>query len=640
MEESRNRGRLSLKLLLWFLLISLVPVGVMGWHLINTSLNVLKDVSIRNQRAMAQRFAENANATLAGFKEALRETVRLGEFADTTPETRERYLERVMQLQPAFLELSVVNIFGQEQIRIGRFQAEKLETRNFYDSPAFQTAIKREEYLGGLERLKGLYPAMTISVPIMETTGISTTSAKAASLSTAPVKGVLMGKVSLAGLTNMLQKELSITDKREAVIAAPDGFIVSHSDPDKVYRLNAMLPENVLKALAERTADIGGGEISLEKGKSVLGGYAAVEGTGWFVYVQQPLESAYHAASRMRRQILRILLWVILITVLLSLAIAAHITLPIRELTQSAEQIAVGRFEDLPELTLTNDEIGDLGQSFLKMTKALHGKTDELVGAKQALEKLKSTLETRVRARTRELDAAQDELVTKERLAAMGQMASVVGHEIRNPLAVINNSIFFIKTKLGKAGRITPQLERHVKMIESEIQQANVIINEILTYSRSRELVLKELSLNKFIADVLAVYPFPGHIEVRKELDARDAAIKIDPDEMRQAMRNLIGNGVEVMPERGTLTVRTKVLDEQWTQVDIQDTGTGISPDVLNKMFSPFYTTKARGTGLGLAVVKKAMGRMGGKVEAFSEVGKGTLFRLYIPRQPEANRTP
>jgi len=270
------------------------------------------------------------------------------------------------------------------------------------------------------------------------------------------------------------------------------------------------------------------------------------------------------------------------------------------------------------------------------MSESLRDKTDKLVLAKEDLERLKSTLETRVKARTRELDAAQDELVTKERLAAMGQMASVVGHEIRNPLAVINNSIFFIKTKLAKVNRLNPKLDRHVKIIESEIQQANSIINEILHYSRSRELVLKTLTLNKFIEDTLSVFPVPAHIELRSELDPQDVPVRIDADEMRQALRNLLGNAVEVMPEKGTLTVRTKVIDDRWVRVDIQDTGEGIPPDVLERIFAPFYTTKARGTGLGLAVVQKALGRIEGKVEAYSETGKGSLFRLYIPIHKKA----
>jgi signal transduction histidine kinase len=213
-------------------------------------------------------------------------------------------------------------------------------------------------------------------------------------------------------------------------------------------------------------------------------------------------------------------------------------------------------------------------------------------------------------------------------------MASVVGHEIRNPLAVINNSIFFIKTKLGQAAATNPtdpKVEKHIAIIESEIKQANGIINEILTYSRTRELKLETLYLNHFLEELLSVYPFPPHIQVGKRLDPRNPVVNIDPDQMRQAVRNLIGNGIEVMPTAGMVKIITEVMDANWVRLDIGDTGSGIPPDVLDKIFAPFFTTKARGTGLGLAIVRKVIDQHQGKVDVDSVVGKGTTFKLYLP---------
>ncbi|MEE8425362.1 MAG: ATP-binding protein [Elusimicrobiota bacterium] len=620
--QSKPRGRLSYKLLLWFLLISLVPVGIMGWHLTNTSFSVFKEVSLRNQQQDAIRFAETVSLTIDGFEDVLQETARLGEIAEASTDARQSYLLRVMRLHPEFVELSVVEPSGRESVRLGRFQQANLETRDFYQSAPFRTALRRKHYVGSLERLKGLYPALTIAVPILGEAPIT---------STPTIQGVLLGKVSLNGLSNLLQREVPKEDKRQVSVAAPDGFLIAHSDPSQVYKQGATLPKSIVSFLAKRRNESGGDELDLANGVKVLGAYATVPDVGWLVYVQQPLETAYRAASEIRRQIGRILVWVVIVTMLLSLAVAAHITMPIRELTAIADQLTVGQFEDLPQLTLTNDEIGDLGQSFFQMSESLRDKTDELLQAKTALERFQGTLERRVQARDRELQAAQNELIVKERLAAMGAMASVVGHEIRNPLAVINNSIFFIKAKLGKDNRLDAKMTRHVRIIESEIQQASSIINEILTYSRSRELKLKVQPINHFVNEVLAVHPLPPHVRVVREFDSRDPLVNIDADEMRQALRNLIGNAIDVMPKTGTLTVKTELVQDRWARIDIRDTGPGIPPDILNKMFAPFYTTKARGTGLGLAVVVKAMNRHEGRVEAFSQVGKGTVFRLSIP---------
>ena len=314
---------------------------------------------------------------------------------------------------------------------------------------------------------------------------------------------------------------------------------------------------------------------------------------------------------------------------------AGHITQPVRLLREAADRLGKGQFEDLPEVVTTNDEIGDLAQTFVGMSDSLREKTGELIHAKEELEKYGKDLQKRVEARTRELKAAQDELIKKERLAAIGQMASVVGHEIRNPLAVINNSIYFIKTKLGQSGEPDPKLGKHIKIIESEIQQANGIINEILTYSRQRELKPERVSLNAWLEELLSVYPFPAHIKVDKQFAPGDPMVDIDTTEMQQAVRNLIGNGIEVMPQQGTVRIRTFLVDGNAVAIEVGDSGPGIPPDVLDKIFAPFFTTKARGTGLGLAVVRKVIDRHKGKVEVDSVVGKGTVFRLYLPVAPK-----
>jgi signal transduction histidine kinase len=256
-----------------------------------------------------------------------------------------------------------------------------------------------------------------------------------------------------------------------------------------------------------------------------------------------------------------------------------------------------------------------------------------LIHAKQELEKFTKFLEKRVDARTRELKAAQDELIKKERLAAIGQMASVVGHEIRNPLAVINNSIYFIKTKLSTGQEPDPKIAKHIKIIESEIQQANGIINEILTYSRQREMQVERVSLNTWLEELLSVYPFPPHIVLEKKFDVVNPTVEIDPTEVQQAIRNLIGNGIEVMPapKGGKITIRTSIPEPGFARIDIGDQGGGIPPDVLDKIFAPFFTTKARGTGLGLAVVRKVVDRHKGRVDVESKVGVGTTFMLSLP---------
>jgi signal transduction histidine kinase len=620
---SRNRGKLAYKILFWFLLISLAPMGFVGWHLVGITQQSLRKETLAMQESLAVGFADTTYKYVTTFRNVLTETAGLEDFVSMNPAKQQQFLGRILQIHFAVLELSVINERGIETVRLGRFLGPNPDMRDFRAEEIYAAAMgPRGQFIGRLERFQGLYPTVTISVPIFDQR-----------VQPAKAVGVVAARVSLNGLSTMLAMEFPASGKSQAAVMTRDGFLIAHSDPREIYRPDARMPPEVEKVLTSQDNLKGGGEIPLEGGKRLLGAFALIDRLDWIVYVQQPVELAYQTATDMKAQIVKVLVWVVIFTVLLSLAVAGHITQPIRLLKEAADRLGRGQFEDLPEVVTTNDEIGDLAQTFLGMSESLKEKTGELIHAKQELEKFTKFLEKRVDARTRELKAAQDELIKKERLAAIGQMASVVGHEIRNPLAVINNSIYFIKTKLGAAGEPDPKLAKHIKIIESEIQQANGIINEILTYSRQRELKPERVQLNAWMEELLSVYPFPPHITLDKQLDPANPALDIDTTEVQQAIRNLIGNGIEVMPapKGGRVLVRTTIPEKGWVRIDIGDSGAGIPPDVLDKIFAPFFTTKARGTGLGLAVVRKVIDRHRGRVDVESQVGVGTTFKLYLP---------
>jgi signal transduction histidine kinase len=619
---TRRRGKLAYKILFWFLLISLLPMMIIGVKLISISQDSLRKETLSMQESLAVGFADTVDKYVATFRNVLTETASLEDFVSMNPARQQQYLNRILQIHLAVLELSVMNDRGVENLRVGRYLGPAPELRDFGRDDLFQIAMgPKGQYIGRLERFQGLYPTVSVSVPIID----------ARAQPARPV-GVLAARISLNPLSTMLAMEFPATGASQAAVVSPDGFMVAHSDPKEIYKPDARLSDDVLKIVTTQAGDHGGGDMPAD-GRRLLAAYAQTRDLGWIVYVQQPVEAAYQSAEEMKSQIVKFLVGIILITVLLSLWVAGHITEPIRTLKDAADRLGRGQFEDLPEVVTTNDEIGDLAQTFLGMSDSLKEKTGELIHAKQELEKFTKFLEKRVDARTRELKAAQDELIKKERLAAIGQMASVVGHEIRNPLAVINNSIYFIKTKLSTGQEPDPKIAKHIKIIESEIQQANGIINEILTYSRQRDLKPERVQLNTWLEELLSVYPFPPHIVLEKNFDIVNANVEIDTTEVQQAIRNLIGNGIEVMPapKGGKVTVRTVIPEPGWVRIDIADQGGGIPPDVLDKIFAPFFTTKARGTGLGLAVVRKVVDRHKGRVDVESKVGVGTTFMLSLP---------
>ena len=612
----RKKGKLFYKFLFIFLMISMIPLGIVSYYLVNLSRETLNRAIIKDQEALAVGFADTLANSVNSFKNVLLETAHRSDFASMDMVKQQAALNSIMQLHKAFLDISVIDVTGRETIRIGRFvRSDNL--RDFSDNSVFKRVLKAGEFIGEIERYMGSYPSLTIAIAIANPSDNQT-------------NGVIIAKLSLNGLSGILKTSFPSSTHTQAAVIDFNGFLVAHSDPNEVFKPDAKLPDDILNVLLRNDAKSGGCEIILNSSERVLGAFAEVDDLGWVVYIQRSVSVAYQASRKMLHRTYRVIFIVMIFVLFLGYAVSLVIAQPIQALREAAIKLGEGDFDYLPDLNMPNDEIGELAHTFVQMSEALKVKNAEIVSAQDELHRLNRSLENRVEARTRELKSAQDELIKKERLAAIGQMASVVGHEIRNPLAVINNSTYFIKTKLSHAGDVNPKVEKHIAIIESEIKQANGIINEILGFARTKELNPTIKPLNTYMEDLIMSFPFPKHIEFVKKFTSENPIVNVDTDELTQAIRNLMRNGIEVMPEKGTLTMRTEI-EGDFVRIDIQDSGTGIPKDVLDKIFAPFFTTKARGTGLGLAVVKKVIDRHNGRVEASSEVGKGTCFKLFLP---------
>ncbi|MBU2529820.1 MAG: HAMP domain-containing protein [Elusimicrobia bacterium] len=612
----RKKGKLFYKFLFIFLMVSMVPLGIVGYFLVNLSRETLNDAIIKDQESLAVGFADTVATSVNSFKNVLLDAAHRSDFASMDISKQQATLNSIMQLHKAFLDISVIDIDGQETVRIGRF-VNSSSLRDFSADEVFKRAKKTGEFMGDIKRYMGAYPSLTIAVAIANPSNNQT-------------NGVIIAKLSLNGLSGILKTSFPSSTHTNAAVIDSNGFLVAHSEPSEVFKPDAKLPDDILEVLLRNDAKSGGGEIMLNSSERVLGAFAEVDNLQWVVYIQRSVSVAYEASEKMLHKTYKVIFIVMIFVLLLGYTVSLVIVQPIQALREAAIKLGEGDFDYLPELNMPNDEIGELAHTFIQMSEALKVKNAEIVTAQDELQRLNRSLENRVEARTRELKSAQDELIKKERLATIGQMASVVGHEIRNPLAVINNSTYFIKTKLAQAGEVEVKVVKHLSIIESEIKQANGIINEILGFARTKELNPKIQPLNTYIEDIIMSFPFPTHIEFVQELTPENPIVNIDTDELTQAIRNLMNNGIEVMPEKGTLTLRT-VIEDNFVRIDIQDEGSGIPKDVLEKVFTPFFTTKARGTGLGLAVVKKVIDRHKGKVDAWSEVGKGTCFKLFLP---------
>jgi signal transduction histidine kinase len=228
-------------------------------------------------------------------------------------------------------------------------------------------------------------------------------------------------------------------------------------------------------------------------------------------------------------------------------------------------------------------------------------------------------------ARTRDLDAAREQLARKERLAVLGQLAGGVSHELRSPLSVIKNAVFYLKTSLPEDEKVS----RYLAILERQVQTANRIVTSLLDFAKTSPGHRVPTDLNRAVRDVLARTPILPTIEVKHDLDPDLGMVLVDREHVELVMRNLLSNAVQAMPEGGTLTVVTKRAEGRVT-VAILDTGTGILPEHIGKIFEPLFSTKPKGIGLGLAVVQDLVEMNGGRITVESTPGHGSRFTIHF----------
>lgn len=319
---------------------------------------------------------------------------------------------------------------------------------------------------------------------------------------------------------------------------------------------------------------------------------------------------------------------------LMSLVSVAFIWLvvhkPIKELTAGIRQVAQGDL-DHSIAVRSQDELGVLADSFNKMTGELSEAHRELTGWAK-------TLEARVDQKTHELNRAHDQMMHVEKMASIGKLAAVVAHEINNPLAGILTYAKLLKKWLAGADSARrEEILSSLDLIESESRRCGDIVKNLLAFARATPLNFEPADLKRIIDRCVLLVQHQlelGNIQLRLNLEQDLPAVRCDPAQIEQVLLALIMNAIDAMPAGGNLTLSARpIADKPQVELQVKDDGTGISPDLLPRLFEPFLTTKERGhgVGLGLAVSYSIIERHQGRIEVASEPGRGTTFTITLP---------
>ncbi|HEX2735604.1 MAG TPA: PAS domain-containing sensor histidine kinase [Polyangiaceae bacterium] len=251
------------------------------------------------------------------------------------------------------------------------------------------------------------------------------------------------------------------------------------------------------------------------------------------------------------------------------------------------------------------------------------GQAGESAASAQQLEQ---ELERYAQERTRALRDIQDQLLRKERLMVLGQLAAGLAHQIRNPLGAIANALALVRRQL--TGAVNPIVKEALQIASDEIWEANRIIGDLLEYARIRPPTVGDARLYDIIRGALDNEPMPDRLEI--EIDVGEIAVAVDERQIREALRNLIRNAREAMPGNGKLTFRGKVA-AQFAELRVEDTGEGVADAQRALLFEPLVTSKPLGIGLGLPTARALVMNQGGTLDCVESLRGGACFLMRLP---------
>jgi PAS domain S-box-containing protein len=267
--------------------------------------------------------------------------------------------------------------------------------------------------------------------------------------------------------------------------------------------------------------------------------------------------------------------------------------------------------------------------------------------AEESVQKMNEELEQKIQERTKQLLDMQEELVRKEKLAILGQLSGSVGHELRNPMGVMNNAVYLLKMILTDADDAVIE---YLDIIKQEIDNAERIITDLLDFTRTQAPQKSAVTVNELILGSLERCASHENVAIQMDMTDKLPPLSIDPFQMRQVFQNLISNAIQAMPAGGLLRISTRQVSSHKShppspnqnpevfcfkkdliEISFEDTGGGISPENMKKLFHPLFTTKTKGIGLGLTVCRNLIEANGGTIEVESELGIGTRFIILLP---------
>jgi len=598
---------LQTKLMLIFLLVALVPIAAVGVFSIKTTEQLIVNMVMRQLENIAVDKVAILERWLSERKADMLVMAGTSILKSMDPEIIAPYLDLIQKKYEVYKKHTVVSAGG--DIAFSYYGGKiSTELQNVYTGN-----IKENLYLSNISHPSGEEEStFHIAAPIFDDNG--------------NIKGTVYGTVGTSKIIYFILN-VSLGKTGECYLVDKDGTFLAHKEPRRILKENISQSDSFKNIFSRRDRY----ETYLDyRGIEVLGTFQKVEGTDWYIVVEQDRDEAFHSFDALKRYIYLTVLLCIGSAFMLTWVISYHIVSPIRALSRSADIIANSEFEKAVININREDEIGMLFRAFENMAVKLRERQNHL-------EQKVDLKEARLKETDIILKQIKRVAERSEKFAAIGRLGAAVAHEIRTPLTSLKLFLESVQAEI----EISAEYSEDYRIAMKQIKRIEATINRFLDFSKPQELVFSEIDISQLIENVLVmIKPMVNKQECSLEIDMENDLPKINGDKksLEEALINLFVNSIEAMGNHGKLFVvvqkdyfDTNDKTTPCIRVDIGDTGCGISEDQIVNIFDPFFTTKSSGTGLGLPLVLNIIKRHGGDIRVKSHVNKGTFFSLYLP---------
>jgi signal transduction histidine kinase len=577
-------------------MLSALPLIIVGLFMRSITQETISDY-IKNQHSiLAQRAGYEIKLFLERPNTLLKILLETRDIQDMNPFTQSLILNKVItSYQPLIDRIFTLNTLG---IEVTTSDFEPHET-TYIDEEFFIQTVDSGDYSSEVEFNKDKEPFIIIAYPIKQL---------------GQLKGVLAAEINLKSIWDLVD-EIQVGESGNAFVVSGEGQLIAHPDKKKVYDRVNVIDLDIINEMKQ--AETKSRVFESPEGVAMLGTFAHIEEFDWVIVIQQPIDEAFDVASTMLYQVFAFVALVIIVANLLAYLLEKRITAPITTLIRGVKRYAEGDL-DFRITVEKYEEIGVLAQEFNSMAA--------------------------------NLSEHQRKLRRIERLAAMSKFATLVSHEIRNPLNSMNINMQILKREMENPRGNAEKKQKYFDIIVSEINRMDNLIKNFLMISRPPRFDFLPNDIHKILDSVILMHRANAEqqmVKISRKFYQKKYLVSVDRDQMMQVFHNIIINALQAMPGGGNLIIKTsrkRVKDnsgktQTMLRIEFCDTGMGIPAEQINDIFEVYYTMKKTGTGLGLAIARQIIEGHFGSIQVESKQGEGTKIIINIPSLQNQPRT-